>query len=95
MWIPKNRRSGTLRMSIPPAPSARWTWTASTETAALLLSLFWLLSANRPFLSAALKGREWDDPGGSADLGHRVCQPLHGPVRRLPRPVHAAQRAAH
>jgi lipid A ethanolaminephosphotransferase len=63
MWISKNRRSGTLRMGIPPAPSARWTWTASTETAALLLSLFWLLSANRPFLSAALKGREWADPG--------------------------------
>jgi lipid A ethanolaminephosphotransferase len=50
-------------MGIPPAPSARWTGTASTETAALLLSLFWLLSANRPFLSAALKGREWADPG--------------------------------
>ena len=29
----------------------------------MLLSLFWLLSANRPFLSAALKGREWADPG--------------------------------
>ena len=50
-------------MGIPPAPSARWTWTASTETAALLLSLFWLLSANRTFLGAALKGREWADPG--------------------------------
>jgi len=45
----------------PPQAAHRWTWTASTATAALALSLFWLLSANRPFLGAALKGREWGD----------------------------------
>lgn len=42
-------------------PREHWTWTASTETAALALSGFWLLAANRPFLGAALQGREWGD----------------------------------
>ncbi len=52
---------------VPPASASgkipgRWTWTASGETVAVVLSAFWLISANRPFLSAALKGREWADP---------------------------------
>ena len=62
MWPLKNRPPVTLAGPAQPAPSERWTWTASAETAALALSLFWLLSANRPFLTAALKGREWADP---------------------------------
>jgi lipid A ethanolaminephosphotransferase len=61
MWISENRKSGTLRSSTTQAPMAPWTWTASTETAALVLSLFWLLSANRTFLGTALKGHGWGD----------------------------------
>ncbi|MFM8769373.1 MAG: phosphoethanolamine transferase, partial [Rubrivivax sp.] len=62
MWPFHNRTPVTLAMPEPPAPAERWTWAASAETAALALSLFWLLSANRPFLSAALKDRAWADP---------------------------------
>ena len=61
MWPLKNRLPVTLAVNAQPAPQERWIWTTSTETAALALSLFWLLSANRPFLGAALKGREWGD----------------------------------
>jgi len=39
-----------------------WTWSASTETAVLALSAFWLLAANGTFLVAALKERAWADP---------------------------------
>jgi len=61
MWFLKKHATPPLAEPAPPTPPERWTWSASTETAALTLSLFWLLSANRPFLSAALKGREWAD----------------------------------
>lgn len=43
-------------------PPQRFVWRASVETASLALSLFWLLSANAPFLSAALAGRSWSEP---------------------------------
>ena len=35
---------------------------ASSEQVLLLASLFWALAANRAFLTAALRGREWTDP---------------------------------
>ena len=37
-------------------------WSAGSEQVLLLASLFWALAANRAFLTAALKGREWTDP---------------------------------
>ena len=61
LWPLKNRPPVTAAVPAQLAPRERWTWTASGETAALLLSAFWLVAANRPFLSAALKGREWAD----------------------------------
>ena len=61
MWFLKKRATAPLAEPAPLTPPERWAWTASTETAVLALSLFWLLSANRPFLGAALKGREWGD----------------------------------
>lgn len=61
MWFRNNRAPGLSAAAASGTHRARWTWTASAETAALALSLFWLLSANRPFLGAALQGREWGD----------------------------------
>jgi lipid A ethanolaminephosphotransferase len=61
MWPLRNSPPNSLVAPMQTKPAERWTWTASTETAALVLSLFWLLSANRAFLGTALKSREWGD----------------------------------
>ena len=46
-----------------PAPTtARFTLHASVESVVFAASLFWLVAANRPFLAAALQGREVGDP---------------------------------
>ena len=42
-------------------PREPWTWRVSTETAALALSLYWMVVANRAFLGSALAGREASD----------------------------------
>jgi lipid A ethanolaminephosphotransferase len=44
------------------APRRRFSFQATVETVLLAAALFWLVAANRPFLAAALKGREAADP---------------------------------
>jgi lipid A ethanolaminephosphotransferase len=61
MWPLRNSPPNSLVAPMQTKPAERWTWTASTETAALVLSLFWLLSANRTFLGTALKDHGWGD----------------------------------
>lgn len=46
----------------PPTPPGRFEITATVEQVLLAVSLFWALSANHAFFSAALKGRLLADP---------------------------------
>ena len=49
-------------MTTATTSRASGAWSAGSEQVLLLASLFWALAANRAFLTAALKGREWTDP---------------------------------
>jgi lipid A ethanolaminephosphotransferase len=45
------------------SPRPRWQVQARSETVVLAVAVFWALSANTPFLKAALHGRELSNPG--------------------------------
>lgn len=49
-------------LRLPPAKAERFTIAATVEQAVLVASAFFALSANRPFLSAALRGHAQESP---------------------------------
>lgn len=55
-------RDVTASVKYPSSePLRRFSVQASVERVLLAASLFWLVTSNRPFIAAALKGRDWGD----------------------------------
>lgn len=63
--------------TISPSARPRWAWVTRTEPLLLAVCLFWALLANRPFVAAALQGRDAQAPQtwffGAALLVMLVC----------------------